>query len=459
MLKEVLLPQLGQTMEEGTVEKWHKSEGDEVSKGEVLFELTTDKATLEVEAYADGVVKKILVEEGETVPVNELVAIIGAPDDELPEDLDQFREEVTEAADMEVAEAEEPEEAPPQEEAQEAPPTPAAAAEEVSEQPAQPAQPEGRIFSSPRARKIAEEQKVPISVLSGSGPNGRIIERDVQGYVEKLEDRRFTPTAREVAFQTGVDLLRVKPSEPGERITKADVEEAAAQIPAAAPMPGERMELSAMRQTIAQRMTESKQTVPHFYLVGDVKMRAALAFRKELNSNGDVHITITDLLVRAAGLALKKHPRMNARYEGESIVVNEQANVGVAVAVEDGLFVPVIKDAASRDLGDISQDLKSLAETARAGKLRPDQYEGGCLTISNLGTYGIDYFMPIINPPESCIIGIGRVGEEIVVEDGAMRIEPMMKVSVSADHRVVDGASAAEFFATFRDLLEDPQEL
>jgi pyruvate dehydrogenase E2 component (dihydrolipoamide acetyltransferase) len=458
MLQEVLLPQLGQTMEEGTVEKWHKSEGEEVQKGEVLFELTTDKATLEVEAYASGVVKKILVEEGETVPVNELVAIIGEPDDELPEDIDEFRKEVTEEAEVEVAEAEEPERRPAEEGAAEA--TPAAEeAEPATKQPAQPAKPEGRIFSSPRARKIAEEQKVPISVLSGSGPNGRIIERDVQSYVEELEEKRFTPTAREVAFQSGVDLLRVKPSEPGERITKADVEEAAAQIPAPAAMPGERVELSAMRQTIAQRMTESKQTVPHFYLVGEIKMREALAFRQELNSNGNVHITITDLLVRAAGLALRKHPRMNARYEGESIVVNEQANVGVAVAVEDGLFVPVIKDAASRDLGDISQDLKSLAKTAREGKLRPDQYEGGCLTISNLGTYGIDYFMPIINPPESCIIGIGKVGEEIVVQDGAMRIEPMMKVSLSADHRVVDGASAAEFFATFRDLLEDPQEL
>ena len=449
MLQEVLLPQLGQTMEEGTIEKWHKSEGDDVKKGEVLFELTTDKATLEVEAYATGQVRKILVEEGQTVPVNELVAIIGDPEDELPEDLDEFREEVAGEAETEVAEAG----AAVTEEEEETQHSPA------PQQPSQPARHQGRLFASPRARKLAEEEKIPISVLQGSGPNGRIIERDVEGYLSQLEDKRFTPTAREVAFQNAVDLRRVSPSEPGERIRREDVEEAAAQIPAAAPMPGERVELSAMRQTIAQRMTDSKQTVPHFYLVGEIKMREALAFREELNENGGVHITITDLLVRAAGLALQQHPRMNARYEGDALVVNQRANVGVAVAVEDGLFVPVIKDAAERDLADISQDLKSLAQSARAGNLIPEQYEGGCLTISNLGTYGIDYFMPIINPPESCIIGIGKVGEEIVVEEGAMRIEPMMKVSLSADHRVVDGASAAEFFATFRDLLEKPDEL
>ena len=450
MLEEVLLPQLGQTMEEGTIEKWHKSEGDEVQQGEVLFELTTDKATLEVEAFASGIVKKILVDEGATVPVNELLAIIGDPDDELPDDLDEFREQVTETAETEVAEEEV--ESPP--ETTEAPAAPAPTAEAAT------APEKGRLFASPRARTIAEEQKVPISVISGSGPNGRIIERDVQHYLEELEEKRFTPTARELAFQKEVDILRVEPSEPDGRIKKEDVEEAAARAPAGrAVMPGQRMEMSAMRQTIAQRMTESKQTVPHFYLVGEVNMRNAMAFRKDINSEEDTHITVTDLLVRAAGLALERNPRMNARFDGDAIVVNEQANVGVAVAVEDGLFVPVIKDAGSRDLDDISGDLKSLAKSARAGQLTPEQYEGGCLTISNLGTYGVDYFMPIINPPESCIIGVGKISEEIVVEDGAMRIEPIMKVSLSADHRVADGALAAEFFATFRDLLENPEEL
>jgi pyruvate dehydrogenase E2 component (dihydrolipoamide acetyltransferase) len=199
--------------------------------------------------------------------------------------------------------------------------------------------------------------------------------------------------------------------------------------------------------------------VPHFYLVGEVRMGRALQWRAELNRSAAVHITITDLLVKAAALALREHPRFNARFDGDAVVVNSQVNIGVAVAVEDGLFVPVVRDADVKDVAQISRELKALVETARAGKLRPDQYEGGSLTISNLGTFGVDYFLPIVNPPESCILGIGRVAEQIVVEGGAMRIEQVMKVSLSADHRVVNGAEAAQFYATFRALLEEPERL
>lgn len=446
MLQEVLLPQLGQTMEEGTVERWHKAEGDEVGQGEILFELTTDKATLEVESFASGVVKKILVDEGDTVPVNELIAIIGDEEDEVPEDLDAFRTEIAESgpAPEEVSEGQGEQDVPGEE---------AAVAE--TDRPAPAPRRAGRIFASPRARKLAEEQKVPLSVLRGSGPEGRVIERDVQDYLAELDDIRSTPTAREVAFQEGVDLRKITPDEEGGRITEEAVREAAS----AAPQAGQRMELSPMRQTIAERMSTAKQNVPHFYLMGQVNMREAMARRRELNESSEVKITVTDLLVRAAGLALKEHPRMNARFEGDSIALNERANIGVAVAVEDGLFVPVIRDADCRPIGELSSDLKSLAELARNGELKPEQYEGGSLTISNLGTYGVDYFMPIINEPESCILGIGEVSEEVVAEDGAIRIEPMMKVSLSGDHRVVDGALAAEFFATFRGLLEAPESL
>ncbi len=442
MLQEVLLPRLGQTMEEGTIEKWHKAEGDTVRKGEVLYELTTDKATLEVESFADGILKKICVREGETVPVNELIAIIGDEADELPGDLKAYRAAAAQQGEGRQAPAEA------------AAPVAAAPSGVTAEAPAA-----GRTFASPRARKLASEQKVPLAALKGSGPDGRVVERDVQQYLEKLSGIKFTPAAREVAYQAGVSLLEVVPGEPGARITKADVEHAAAKGRPAAARPGQRIPFTAMRRTIAQRMSQSKQAAPHFYLVGEVRMSKALQWRAELNRSGAVHITITDLLVKAAALALRGHPRLGARFDKDAVVVSPQVNIGVAVAVEEGLFVPVVRNADEKDLAQISAELKALAESARAGKLRPEQYEGGSLTISNLGTFGVDYFLPIINPPEGCILGIGRVAEQLVVEGGAMRIEPVMKVSLSADHRVVTGAEAAQFYAAFRSLLEEPERL
>ena len=446
MLQDILLPKLGQTMEEGTVEKWHKAEGDPVEKGEILYELTTDKATLEVESFASGVLKKVFVAEGETVAVNKLIAIIGEESDKLPADLDAYRAQASAAAAAE----------------EEAPAEPVAAAapsdaEATRPAPTAPAAP-ARLLASPRAKKIAQEQKVPLAVLRGSGPDGRIIERDVREHLEKLGNIKYTPAAREAACEAGVSLLEVEPSKGG-RVTKADVLRLAqAERPAAA-RPGERLALSAMRQTIARRMAQSKQTVPHFYLIGEVMMRKALGLREELNASGDVHITITDLLVKTAALALARHPRVNARFEGDTIVINASLNIGVAVAVEDGLFVPVVRDADRKGLAQISAELKSLAQTAREGKLTPEQYEGGSITISNLGTFGVDYFLPIINPPEACIIGIGRLAQQVVARDGAVAVEPVMKVSLSADHRVIDGAEAARFFQTFRELLEEPEEL
>ncbi|MFW6456805.1 MAG: dihydrolipoamide acetyltransferase family protein [Planctomycetota bacterium] len=451
MLEEVLLPQLGQTMEEGTIEKWHKREGDETEKGEVLFEISTDKATLEVQAFVGGVIKKILAEEGETVPVNELVAIIGEADDKLPEDLDAYRDRVTDVGTAGAVPDKGGEESERTTEGK----GPREAAEGTSNTCA-----EGRMFVSPRAEKRADEQKVPLTVIHGSGPNGRIVERDVDEYVSQLRNLSCTPTARKVAVQRGVDLVELAREKAGQRITKDMVMKATSDAGrVCAPGGGERVKLSTMRRTIAERMTQSKQSVPHFYLVGQVNMRRAIQYREDRNEDEDIHLTFTDFLVRAAGLALRQHPRVNAQFQGDQLVMNEHANVGVAVAVDDGLFVPVVRDADKRGLSEISDDVKSLAALAREGNLHPQQYEGGSLTISNLGTYGVDYFMPIINEPESAILGMGQIKEEVVAENGAIRIEPIMKVTVSADHRVVDGALAADFFATFRDLLENPSDM
>lgn len=449
MLHRVLLPQLGQTMEEGTIEKWHKQEGEKVQKGEVLYELTTDKATLEVEAFADGVVKRILVEEGQTVPVNDLIAIIGAEDDEVPEDLSSL----VAKGPAEASVAAEPAGGQVR----------VAAGRTAAAEVAEPT-PSAGIFASPRARKIAEEKGVPLEALKGSGPGGRIVERDVRGYLAELAGIAYTPAAARYAYEEGVSLLDAAGLAEGRRVRKEDVRKAiesglARRRKAAAGPAQQRVPLSTMRRTIAERMTAAQQTVPHFYLVGEVRMRAAMQFLEDFRAASGERVTVTGLLVRAVALALREHPRLNARFDGDAVVFNAARNVGVAVAVEDGLFVPVVRDADAKGIVQISSELKSLAEAARAGKLIPEQYEGGSITISNLGPYGVDYFLPIVNPPESCIIGVGTITDQPVAHEGALRVEPLMKVSLSADHRVINGAEAAEFFQTLRGLLEEPSTL
>jgi pyruvate dehydrogenase E2 component (dihydrolipoamide acetyltransferase) len=319
----------------------------------------------------------------------------------------------------------------------------------------------GRLMASPRAKKIAQERRVPLDGLRGSGPAGRVVERDVAAYLEALESVRYTPAAEAVAYEMGVSLLDVAPTAEGRRITKEDVQNAVSAglvRPAGKAMEAEVVPFTPMRKTIAQRMTAAKQSVPHFYLVGDICMSAAQGMLRQMKADGR-RATVTALLIKAVGIALREHPRVNARFAGDGVVLNRSRDVGVAVAVEDGLFVPVVRGADLKGLQAISEELKSLAETARAGKLIPEQYEGGSITISNLGMFGVDYFLPIINEPQSCIIGVGRITDQVVVRDGGIRVEPVMKISLSADHRVVDGALCAEFFQGLKDLLEDPSGL
>ena len=435
MLQPVHLPQLGQTMEQGIIARWHKRPGERVEKGELLYELTTDKATLEVQAFATGIVQATLVPEGEAAPVGALIAVIGDEGDEMPEDLAAvFPDEVMPEA---------------------APATPPAAARAGAAPPpasARATAKPGKMLASPRARKAAREQGVPLEVLAGSGPGGRIVEDDVLDYVERRRAVPHTPTAGVLATQRGVDLLRVAADAGGRRVRKADVLRAPR---AGGAIEGERVPLSPMRRTIAARMAEAKQTVPHFYLAGEVAMRAALGFLKRLSAGGR-KVTVTALIVKAIGLALREHPRVNAAFDGDAVVLRRERNVGVAVAVEDGLFVPVIRNADARGLADIARDLAELGETARAGKLTPEQYEGGTITLSNLGMFGVDYFLPIVNPPEACIVGVGTIRDRVVAVDGGIGVEPIMEVTLSADHRVVDGAECARFFRTLKGLLEAP---
>jgi pyruvate dehydrogenase E2 component (dihydrolipoamide acetyltransferase) len=445
MLHRIVLPQLGQTMDEGTIERWHKQEGDAVEKGEILYELTTDKATLEVESFASGIVRKILAAEGQTLPVNELIAVIGDPEDELPDDLTAARP--APAASQESSA-----------------PTPAGAAPAPTASVAPTVAvgaPTGRVFVSPRARKIGEELHVPVAALRGSGPGGRVVERDVQAYVDALRGIKHTPAAAAYACEQGVSLVEVASGLDGGRITREDVEEAVESgrvRPGSARVAEQRVDLSPMRRTIAERMTAAKQAIPHFYLVGDVLMRKARGLLAEISAEG-TKVTVTGLLIKAVGLALKAHPRVNCRFDGNAVVLNPRCNVGVAVAVDDGLFVPVVNDADRKTLPAISGELRALAGQAREGTLIPEQYEGGSITLSNLGMYGVDYFLPIINMPQSCIIGVGKMSDQVLAYDGGIRVEPVMKLSLSADHRAIDGAQCAEFFQTLKGLLEEPERI
>jgi len=439
-MNKIVLPKLGQTMEEAVLENWHVKEGDTVASGDVIAEITTDKATLEVQSFHDGTVRKILAAEGETVPVNALIALIGAPDEEIPEEM------------LKAASAPAP--APAAEKAQ-----PAAAEAPVATMtaaaPAPAAAPSGRVFVSPRARRISEAEKIPATILRGSGPNGRVVEKDVLAYRDRLAGLRFTPMARELARERGVDLLTVTGTGTDGRITREDVEAAAQARPAA----GRKEPLSAMRRIVAERMAQSKREIPHYYLTIEIDMTKAVEMRARLNASGEVRISFNDLIARAAAIAVREVPEINARWENDGILYKGSFNVGIAVGLDAGLIVPVVRDADRKSLADIARDSADLIERARSKKLTPDEYEGGSLTITNLGMFEIDNFVPVINPGEAVILGVGRIADRAVVIDGGIHVAKMMNITLSGDHRIVDGARAALFLRTAKELLENPDSL
>jgi len=450
MINKVAMPRFGQTMEEGTIERWAKDIGDEVEVGEVLLEITTDKATLEVEAFVAGTLRKQLYQEGEVVKCGKIIALVGDPDEELPEitEEDEVAAEVTPAPEAAAPAVEPAAAAPPS-----APAPLTAAPAPSAKMPV--AAPAGRIFSSPRARRRADIEKVKIDVLRGSGPNGRIVEADVIEYAAQLAERKITPVAREIAFERGVDLLSVQGTGPGGRITKTDVAAATPALPAQ-----DQVEpLSAMRRVVAQRMFESKTTTPHFYLTIEVDATDLVAHRSALNAAGDVRISFNDFIMKACAAAFKDNPAMASVWAGDSVIRKGQINIGIAVAIEDGLMVPVVKNVDRKALPDIARESAGLIERARSKKLTPDEYEDGRLTISNLGMMDIDCFIPIINPGEAAILGVGRIAEKVVAIDGGIHIRSMMIMTLSADHRVVDGAVAASFLKQVKDLLQSPTEI
>lgn len=462
MIDKVFLPMLGETMTEATIAKWHKKEGDRVVKGDVLLEITTDKATLEVQSYGEGVLRKILAPEGMVVAANETIGILAEPDEPIPEELLNY-------VPKPAAKKTSPQPAAPSGAPAAAVATPAAQGapqirQEAAISPAAEPPPYvvpnapmagSRVIASPRAKRTARERRVGWRFLIGSGPGGRICERDVIAYAEEVDRLDVTSAARALAAKKHVDLREVKGSGTGGRILEADVERASKLLPG---RPFERVELSAMRRVIAQRMSWSVRNIPQFSLTISVDMGACTELRRELAASGS-KISYTDMIAKAAALALREYPAVASLYDSGTIIRRSGLHVGIAVALDDGLIVPVIRNADKLALSELSARAKDLIERARANKLTPDEFSGGVLTISNLGMLGVDEFRAIVNPGESAILACGRIAETPVVSDRTIAIRPIMRLTGSFDHRTVDGAQGARFLARVKELLESPREL
>jgi pyruvate dehydrogenase E2 component (dihydrolipoamide acetyltransferase) len=466
MIQNVLLPKLGETMTAAKVEKWRKAVGDKVAKGDVILEITTDKATLEVESIVQGTLRAVLAPEGVELPVNTVIALVGDPSDALPANLADL-----EAAARGGAPAKPVTTAPGVATAIPAPSSAAAQASDTAVE--EIVLPAGRVFASPRARMRAEAEHVPLLILRGSGPNARILEQDVLAYVERRAKVKATPTAIAEACARNVDITRLKPTGADGRVTKEDVLAAKPGVAAVVAQPppavsvvaqppsavGPRIELTAMRRVVAERMTRSKREAPHFYLMMDIDMTAAAALRSKINAEGKLRIAFHDLALRACAKALVENPAMNVTWAGDHIRRRDAVNIGLAVALDEGLIVPVVKNVDRMSLVETAQASAKLVEKARSKRLTPDEYEGGCLTLSNLGMYDVDNFCPVINPGESGILGTGRITQKVVVIDGGLHVRSMMSVTLSADHRAVDGAIAAKFLKRVKELLQAPESL
>jgi len=401
MAEIVKMPKLSDTMTEGVVSKWHKKVGDSVKTGDLLADIDTDKATMEFESFQDGVLLYIGVQEGKAAPVDSILAILGKAE----EDVSAL---ITEAPTKEVVEVKE--EVKPQASPSVASSAPTASAAPVS------SSNDGRLKASPLAKKIAEDKGIDISKVKGSGDDGRIVKKDIENF-------KASPSASSASV--GVESFNEEP-------------------------------ISQMRKTIAKRLAESKFTAPHFYLGIEVLMDKAMEAREAINKIADVKVSFNDIVIKASAAALRKNPKINSSWLGDKIRYNQHINIGVAMAVEDGLLVPVVRFADNKSLSQISAEVKVYGQKAKDKKLQPTDWEGNTFTISNLGMFGIDEFTAIINPPDACILAVGGIKQTAIVKDGKIEVGNIMKLTLSCDHRVVDGATGAAFLQTLKAYLENP---
>ena len=411
MATTIVMPQMGYDMREGTVVRWRKQEGEAVSRGEVIAEIETDKATVEMEAYSAGILGKIVVEEGRPVPVGELIAVITEPGEAVPA-LDQLKRRL----------------APTPSTAAEAPAVSPGPQESPVETP-EVAAPPGEVRATPIARRLAKERGIDLTLVPSTGPGGRITEADVLAYEQ---------------------WIKAAPEEP----------------PVA---PGERVELSRMRRAIARVTAQSKRDSPHFYVTSEIDMTEAIALRRQLNDGpeagsepreqGRVRVSVNDMVVKAAAKALDKYPHFNASFHEDYLQLNDDINIGIAVALDEGLIVPAIGGCQNRSLAEIASASTDLIERAQSGTLRAEEYTGATFSVSNLGMFEVDSFAAIIFPPNSAVLAVGTVKEQPVVRDGQVAIAQVMKATVSVDHRVADGAEGAQFLMEIKRYLEHPVTL
>lgn len=408
MAIKIEMPKLSDTMEEGVIAKWNVKEGDTVEAGDIIAEVETDKATMDVEVFDGGTILKIVPGEGDAVPLGGLIAIVGDKGEDISDLLEGGESSSAASGEKEEVKQE----------------TKAEADKEEASAPAASSSDNGRVKASPLAKKIAEDKGIDLSGVSGSGPEGRIVKKDVEDF--KGSGGLTTPAASSTP------------------------------VPSFESLESKEVKVSQMRKAIARRLSESKFTNPHFYETIDIDMKAAFAARKAMNEANDVKISFNDIVVKACAVALTRHQAINSSWHDDVIMQHGDVNVAVAVAIDEGLMTPVINHADKKGLSQISAETRELAGLARDRKLQPDQMEGSTFTISNLGMFGIEEFTAIINPPNACILAVGAIRDVPVVENGEIVPGKRMKVTLSSDHRVVDGAKAAQFLNTVRNLIENP---
>ena len=427
MATELKMPQMGYDMEEGTVVRWLKEEGAAVNRNEPVAEIETDKAVVEFESDSEGVLLKIVAPEGTIVPVGQTIAVVGNAGEEVTTVSDIPTEQTTSTMDSKIEDPElrnEPEQF--------------HETTQVSSEPNT-----GRILATPIARRIAEERGISLSNIAGSGPGGRITKKDVEEFEPNLASK---PTIS-VSAETTANEETVSPIV--EPVT----------TPSA---PGEKQPLSRMRQQIARVTVKSKSEKPHFYVSAEINMTNAMSLRKQINDqlkDDGVRLTVNDLIVKACIQALQKYPKFNAYYENDGIQFNDEINIAVAIADEEGLIVPAILDCGAKSLRQVSQMIKDLAERSSNGTLSPQEYTGGTFAISNLGMFDVSSFVAIIHPPQSAVLAVGTVSEKPIVVDGEITVGQVMTATISADHRIVDGAEGAQFLIEVKRLLQSPTSL
>ena len=432
MAEIIRMPKMSDTMEEGVIATWLKKVGDDVKSGDILAEVETDKATMELESYDDGTLLHIGVKDGDSVPVDGVIAIIGEKDENVKSILEELENNSSEKDDPKPEENFQPDDTPEETEIHKEDIETSFDKGDVEEdKPIEDSSnnsdlSDSRVKASPLAKKLADEKGISLSNIKGSGDGGRIVKQDIENYSD-IKSSESESKKQDITLPTIYS------------------EESYEEIP-----------VSQMRKTISKRLAESKFSAPHFYLTMEINMDNCIEGRKKINETSEIKISFNDIILKACAVALRKHPMVNASFLTDKIRVNNHVHIGVAVAVDEGLLVPVIKFADNKSLSHISTEVKMLANKAKNKQLQPSEWEGNTFTISNLGMFGIDEFTAIINPNDSCILAVGGIKNTPIIKNGEIVPGNIMKVTLSCDHRIVDGALGASFLQTLKELIEDP---